>query len=375
MEGITNGNANASAPTAAEGEVRLGDGLAGLEALAEGSVDAVVTDPPYNLLSEDHKWDYKIDADRLFAAARRALKPTGALVIFGRGLTLYEWVLTACRRHGFSFKEEVVWYKRKGTTPLLRLNRAHELAIVLGREEFLPRRVMVDTVESVRYDPAKLAMRMEEMHRLARDDERLEVLARLADAARDARAEGRDLSFKEQAAITGVEPNSRRHGFYVTGHSTVKTKLPKFISRSGYLARGGHMLSVLEVNKEFEKHFAPTAKPTYLLRCLVRLCSDPGGLIVDPYAGGGSTVVAAVKEGRRGLGFEINPMQHAVAAGRAANAIAGRCGCGEVGQRRTCPACLAVAQGVFGADLERKSEMRDFDATAALAGSERSKKG
>lgn len=363
MEVITDGEANALGGAAA-GEVRLGDGLAGLEGLAAGSVDAVVTDPPYNLL-ENHKWDCAIDADRLFAAARRALKPTGGMVLFGRGLTLYEWVLKACNSYGFTFKEEVVWCKPQGSSPLLPLNRSHELAVVLGREEFRTRRVMVDPVKSARYDAAKLESRMEEMHRLAREDGRLEVLARLADAARAAAAQGRGLSFGEKAAIAGVRPNDRKHGFGVN-KKTVREILPKSISRLGYLAYGAHMPSVLTVGKRFDKHFAPTAKPVYLLRCLARLCSDPGGLIVDPFAGGGSTVVAAVKEGRRGLGFEINPMQRAVAAGRVANAVAGRCECGEVGQRRTCPACLAVARGVFGADLARKGEIKEFDAAAAL---------
>lgn len=365
MEVITDGEANAPSGAAA-GEVRLGDGLAGLEGLAAGSVDAVVTDPPYNLL-ENHRWDCAIDADRLFAAARRALKPTGGMVLFGRGLTLYEWVLKACRGYGFTFKEEVVWCKPEGISPFLPLNRSHELAVVLGREKFSTRRVMVDPVESARHDAAKLESRMEEMHRLAREDGRLEVLARLADAARAAAAQGRNLSFGEKAAIAGVRPNDRKHGFAVNPKG-VREILPKSISRLGHLAYGANMTSVLTVGKRFDKNFAPTAKPVYLLRCLARACSDPGGLIVDPFAGGGSTVVAAVKEGRRGLGFELNPMQRAVAAGRVANAVAGRCECGEVGQRRTCPACLAVARTVFGADLARKVEIKDFDAAAAVEG-------
>ena len=361
---ITDGEANVPIGAAA-GEVRLGDGLAGLEGLAAGSVDAVVTDPPYNLL-ENHRWDYAIDADRLFAAARRALKPTGGMVLFGRGLTLYEWVLKACRSYGFTFKEEVVWCKPKGVSPLLSLNRSHELAVVLGREGFRMRRVMVDPVESARYDAAKLESRMEEMHRLAREDGRLEVLARLADAARAAAAQGRGLSYGEKAAIAGVQPHTRKQGFNVINKKSIKEILPDSVSKCGYIAFGAHMQSVLTVNKRFEQGFAPTAKPVYLLRCLARACSDPGGLIVDPFAGGGSTVVAAVKEGRRGLGFELNPMQRAVAAGRVANAVAGRCECGEVGQRRTCPACLAVARGVFGEDLAQKIKVRDFDAAAAL---------
>lgn len=364
MEVITDGETNAPA-AAAMGEVRLGDGLAGLEGLAAGSVDAVVTDPPYNLL-ENHKWDCAIDADRLFAAARRALKPPGGMVLFGRGLTLYEWVIKACRGYGFTFKEEVVWCKPYGVSPLLPLNRSHELAVVLGREEFRTRRVMVDPVESARYDAAKLESRVEEMHRLAREDGRLEVLARLADAARAAAAQGRALSFGEKAAVAGVQLHNRKQGFKVIKKESIREILPDSISKCGYIAYGANMTSVLTVGKRFDKHFAPTAKPVYLLRCLARACSDPGGLIVDPFAGGGSTVVAAVKEGRRGLGFELNPMQRAVAAGRVANAVAGRCECGEVGQRRTCPACLAVARTVFGADLAQKIKVREFDAATAV---------
>jgi len=49
-----------------------------------------------------------------------------------------------------------------------------------------------------------------------------------------------------------------------------------------------------------------TAKPIDLMRHLVR-CVDPGGLIIDPFAGSGTTGVAAHLEGRRFLGIEGSP--------------------------------------------------------------------
>ena len=49
-----------------------------------------------------------------------------------------------------------------------------------------------------------------------------------------------------------------------------------------------------------------TEKPVRLLRDLIRVASDPGGLVLDPFAGSGSTGVAAIKEGRRFLGFEMD---------------------------------------------------------------------
>lgn len=48
----------------------------------------------------------------------------------------------------------------------------------------------------------------------------------------------------------------------------------------------------------------PTVKPTDLMRYLCRLVTPPGGLIVDPFAGSGSTGKAAVLEGFEFIGFE-----------------------------------------------------------------------
>ena len=50
-----------------------------------------------------------------------------------------------------------------------------------------------------------------------------------------------------------------------------------------------------------------TQKPEGLLQEFVRLFSEQGDLVVDPFAGSGSTVVAAVSEGRIALGFENDP--------------------------------------------------------------------
>jgi len=41
----------------------------------------------------------------------------------------------------------------------------------------------------------------------------------------------------------------------------------------------------------------PTVKPTDLMAWLVRLTTPPGGIVLDPFAGSGSTLVAAKREG------------------------------------------------------------------------------
>jgi hypothetical protein len=51
----------------------------------------------------------------------------------------------------------------------------------------------------------------------------------------------------------------------------------------------------------------PTIKPTPLMRWLCRLVTPPGGTILDPFLGSGSTLKAAKLEGFGGIGIEIDP--------------------------------------------------------------------
>jgi site-specific DNA-methyltransferase (adenine-specific) len=51
----------------------------------------------------------------------------------------------------------------------------------------------------------------------------------------------------------------------------------------------------------------PTVKPVELMRWLVRLVTPPGGLVLDCFAGSGSTLVAARLEGLRSIGVERDP--------------------------------------------------------------------
>jgi site-specific DNA-methyltransferase (adenine-specific) len=47
--------------------------------------------------------------------------------------------------------------------------------------------------------------------------------------------------------------------------------------------------------------------PEQLLGRIIKACSDPGSLVLDPFAGSGTTLVTAKKLGRRYLGFELSP--------------------------------------------------------------------
>lgn len=60
----------------------------------------------------------------------------------------------------------------------------------------------------------------------------------------------------------------------------------------------------------------PTVKPVALMRWLVRLVTPPGGRVLDPFMGSGSTGVATALEGFRFTGIELDPVFHAVASER-----------------------------------------------------------
>ena len=66
------------------------------------------------------------------------------------------------------------------------------------------------------------------------------------------------------------------------------------------------------------KHVAQ--KPMSVMRELVRIVV-PGGLVLDPFAGAGTTGLAALAEGRRFIGIEMHPTYAAIARRRLAAAV------------------------------------------------------
>jgi DNA modification methylase len=72
-------------------------------------------------------------------------------------------------------------------------------------------------------------------------------------------------------------------------------------SRFYYTAKAGRNE---RVTVDGEGH--PTVKPLALMRWLVRLVTPPGGTVLDPFCGSGSTLVAAAMEGFRAVGVEAD---------------------------------------------------------------------
>jgi site-specific DNA-methyltransferase (adenine-specific) len=66
----------------------------------------------------------------------------------------------------------------------------------------------------------------------------------------------------------------------------------------------------------------PTVKPTDLMRYLCRLVTPPGGIVLDPFMGSGSTGKAAMLEGFEFIGIEREASYHAIAEQRIGRAAA-----------------------------------------------------
>lgn len=65
-----------------------------------------------------------------------------------------------------------------------------------------------------------------------------------------------------------------------------------------------------------EQRWHPTQKPEWLMSQWIALFSNPGDLVVDPYAGSGTTLVCAKRLGRRAIGIELKEEYCEVAARR-----------------------------------------------------------
>ena len=74
-------------------------------------------------------------------------------------------------------------------------------------------------------------------------------------------------------------------------------------------------------NMAHERTGWPTQKPLALLRLLVAACCPPGGLVLDPFCGSGTALVAAVELGRAAVGMDCSPDAVAIAQRRIREAL------------------------------------------------------
>jgi site-specific DNA-methyltransferase (adenine-specific) len=101
----------------------------------------------------------------------------------------------------------------------------------------------------------------------------------------------------------------------LNGSNQARHPRAEFGGDTGSAARFFYCAKASKADRE-EGNNHPTVKPSALMRHLVRLVTQPDGLILDPFSGSGSTGKAALLEGFRFLGAELDPEYAEIARAR-----------------------------------------------------------
>ena len=90
-----------------------GDCLEVMRGMADNSVDAIVTDPPYGLEFMGKEWDHGVPCVDTWKEALRVLKPGGHLLSFG-GSRTYHRMASAIEDAGFEIRDQIMWVYGSG---------------------------------------------------------------------------------------------------------------------------------------------------------------------------------------------------------------------------------------------------------------------
>jgi site-specific DNA-methyltransferase (adenine-specific) len=292
-----------------------GDALMTLVKLPDNSIDAVVTDPPYGIDFADESWDgadirrtAAVNRERLSAGEafqrwtqvwttelRRVLKPGGHLVAFGAPRTFHRLV-SGIEDAGFEVRDQLLWLYAQG----------------LPKSRRLPGGLA--TTLKPYYEPILLAR----APLIGTSTRNLQVWGTGALNTEASRVNG---YWPAHLALSHAAGCSKKScisecpaGLLDAAHPRLRPSRMFFCAKASKREReaGCEQLPAQSV-KLYNGHHHParlrrnthrTVKPLALMRWLVALVTPPGGLVLDPFAGSGSTGAAAVLEDRMFLGIE-----------------------------------------------------------------------
>ena len=107
-----------------------------------------------------------------------------------------------------------------------------------------------------------------------------------------------------------------------TNAHRLKEKIRKSLAPTGHIKgpydENGNRLAVTLNNANLPGNNHPTVKPIELMKYLIKLITPPGGTVLDPFNGSGSTGCAAVELHHPYIGCELDPVYVAIAERRIA---------------------------------------------------------
>jgi adenine-specific DNA-methyltransferase len=326
-------------------EVITGDCLEVMPTLADSSVDLILTDPPYYKVKNlpwDRQWDTPAKflewLDLVLAEFYRVLKPNGSLYLFASPrMAARVEVLTGER---FNVLNQIVWMKDGNAT------RRHEAQLI---DKDLARSWMPDNERIIfaeHYGADGYAKG--EAGYTAKCDELRGFVFEPLRAYLDGERQRAGVSYKDLAACVGVTPTMLGQHYFSRSQWSLPTEDAYNKMRYGmsHLNHGGEYLrreyeylrreyedlrrEYEDLRREYEdlrrpfsvtadvpytdvwtfptvqaypgKH--PAEKPQALLRHIIAASSKPGAVVLDAFAGSGSTGTAALDMGRKFIGIE-----------------------------------------------------------------------
>jgi site-specific DNA-methyltransferase (adenine-specific) len=110
-----------------------GDCLEVMATMADNSVDAVVTDPPYGLSFMGKNWDHGVPGEAFWREALRVAKPGAHLLAFG-GTRTFHRLAVAIEDAGWEIRDTVIWCYGSGFPKSLDVSKAIDRAAGAERE-------------------------------------------------------------------------------------------------------------------------------------------------------------------------------------------------------------------------------------------------
>ncbi len=303
-------------------EIRQGDWKDLIKDIPNNSIDCVITDPPYNVLALN--WEYKVNWKMLSKELFRVLKENGSMYVFCQMPVGFE-IFRYFSKH-FDFRQDLIWLKNRGIC-LTKTSymRVHEnILFFVKRQNY---KVLIDYLNE-RRKKKKLSlndinkhfgmatngggcasqwMGQKERNTLPTEEQYVELKKfldmdnRFDDWFTNKRKESHTFNFDDIKETGKSYYRMNRSNPKIYGK---KSDMGSYESvNKGYR----HPKSILKYDiiqsgNEYMGH--PTQKPIKLIRHLIKASTSENDLVLDCFAGSGTTLVACQELKRRGVGFE-----------------------------------------------------------------------
>ena len=105
-----------------------GDNRDTLNSLADNSIDAIVTDPPYGIDFLGKDWDANTGALETYQECLRVLKPGGYILAFSAAKTYHHLAITL-EQAGFEIRDQIMWLYASG------FPKAHDIGKMIQKRQ------------------------------------------------------------------------------------------------------------------------------------------------------------------------------------------------------------------------------------------------